>query len=231
MNVHINLLHDDERRYQGLVGQKFIIIATAATALALLLIVGGLFGYGLMSAQQELERLRIDWKQTDPRYKKFLMQQKVRDQVSAVLGELNGWTHGRLPMHTFLLEVQRVVAPYPVQLDRLTVAGEYSMVQPPPPKVVVKFVEPAPVVSTNAPPPPPPPIPARRWHITLTGRVFGAQGHTAVVELAARLQQAPGLSNVWESVRLQNIGRVPGDGSRNEQLFTIEGLTKLRKCE
>ena len=238
MNVHVNLLHDDERRYQGLVGRKFIVIAATSTGLALLLIVGALLGIYLISAQQELQELRTQWRKTDPQYKKFLVQQKGRDQVAAVLGELNGWGHGRLPMHAFLLEIQRSVAPYPVQLDRVTVSGEYTMIQPPPPKVAVKLeaapVEAggAPVASTNAPPPPPPPaIPARRWHVVLSGRVFGDQGHTAVVELVTALQQSPPLADLWESVRLQNLSRAPGESHRGEQLFTIEGLTKQRKCE
>jgi len=236
MNVHVNLLHDDERRYQGLVGRKFIAIAATTTGLALLLIVGGLLGFYLISAQQELQELRAQWRKTDPQYKKFLVQQKTRDQVAAVLGELNGWGHGRLPTHDFLVELQRVVAPYPVQLDRVTVSGEYTMIQPPPPKAVVKLDE-APPESAGAPvaaakaPPPPPAIPARRWHIVLTGRVFGDQGHTAVVELVTKLQQTPPLADLWESVRLQNLARAPGESHRAEQLFTIEGLTKQRKCE
>ena len=237
MNVHINLLHEDERRYQGLVGRKFILISSTITGLALLLIVGGLLGYNLISAQQELQSLRAQWRQTEPQYKKFLAQQKTRDQVSAVLGELQGWTHGRLLMQPFLLELQRVVVPYPVQLDRLTVAGEFTMIQPPPPKVAVKIDEPkpegteAPPLAAAKPPPPPPPIPARRWHVTLNGRVFGEQGHTAVVDLAAKLQQAPAFAGLWDSVRLQSLSRTPGEGHRTEQLFTIEGLTLQRKCE
>ena len=237
MNVHINLLHDAERRYQGLVGRKFILICATSTVLALLLIVGGLLGYNLVSAQQDLETLRASWRQTEPQYKDFLKQQKIRDQVAAMLNELNGWTHGRLPMDGFLLEMQRIVAPYPVQLDRLTLAGEYTMIQPPLPKVPVKIEEPkpeasgAPVAVTNAPPVPPPPIPARRWHITITGRVFGEQGHTAVVDLAAKLQQAPAFAGLWDSVRLQSLTRAPGEEHRTEQLFTIEGLTQQRKCQ
>ena len=237
MNVHVNLLHEDERRYQGLVGRKFIAISATATGLALLLIVGGLLGYTLISAQQELQMLRTQWRQTEPQYKKFLVQQKVRDQVSAMLGELKGWTHGRLSLHDFLAEIQRVVAPYPIQLDRLSVSGEYTMIQPPPPKVAIKLdaapaeAGGAPVASTNAPPPPPPPIPARRWHVTLSGRVFGEQGQSAVVELAAQLQKTPALAGLWDSVRLQSLTRAPGESHRAEQLFTIEGLTKQRNCE
>ena len=240
MNVHVNLLHDDERRYQGLVGRKFMVIATTCTVVGLLTIVGGLLGFNLFSAQQELQMLRSTWKQTEPQYKRFQAQQKVRDQTAAVLGELNGWEHGRLQMHSFLLEVQRVVAPVPVQLERVTMTAESVMVQPPAPKVAVKLDEPkpegapAPAASTNAPPPPPPPppaIPARRWHITIAGRVFGEQGHSAVVALAAQLQQAPALADVWDSVRLQSLARAPGEAQRAEQLFTLEGLTKLRKCE
>ncbi len=237
MNVHVNLLHEDERRYQGLVGRKFIMISATGTGLALLLIVGGLLGYTLISAQQELEMLRTQWRQTEPQYKKFLVQQKIRDQVAAMLGELKGWTHGRLSLHDFLAEIQRVVAPFPIQLDRLSVAGEYTMIQPPPPKVALKLeVAPAeaggaPVASTNAPPPPPPPIPARRWHVTLSGRVFGEQGQSEVVELAAQLQKTPALAGLWDSVRLQSLTRAPGESHRAEQLFTIEGLTKLRNCE
>ena len=240
MNVHVNLLHDDERRYQGLVGRKFIVIAATSAVVGLLAIVGTLLGYNLISAQQELQQLRASWKQTEPQYKRFLAQQKVRDLAAGVLGELRGATHGRLPMHDFLLEVQRVVAPFPVQLDRITITSEASLVQPPPPKVAVKLDEPKPegpvappAAITNAPPPPPPPpaIPARRWRVTLTGRVFGEQGHSAVVALATQLQRSPPLAEIWESVRLQNLARAPGEAHRGEQLFTIEGLTKLRKCE
>ena len=137
MNVHVNFLHDDERRYQGLVGRKFIVIAASSAVVGLLAIVGTLLGYNLISAQQELQMLRASWRQTEQQYKSFLAQQKVRDLAAGVLGELRGATHGRLPMHDFLLEVQRIVAPFPVQLDHITITSEASLVQPPPPKVAV----------------------------------------------------------------------------------------------
>ena len=68
MNVHVNFLHDDERRYQGLVGRKFIVIAASSAVVGLLAIVGTLLGYNLISAQQELQMLRASWRQTEQQF-------------------------------------------------------------------------------------------------------------------------------------------------------------------
>jgi hypothetical protein len=225
MNVHVNLLHDDERRYQGLVSRKFIILASAGTVVSILVLLGSLAGYSFFGERQEWSTLRTQWQQTEPRYKNYLSQQQGQGRVKAVVGELNGWNRGRLPLSAILLDVQRMVAPHPIQLTRITIMGESTFVQPPTPKV-------PPAAATNAPPAkPPPPIPARLWRVTIMGRVFGPQGHSDVVALTTQLQNAPGLADVWESVRLQNLTRATGSERRDEQNFTIEGLTKMRKCE
>ena len=227
MNVHVNLLHDDERRYQGLVSRKFILLVSSGLGLGLLVMVGGFAVSSFLGTRQEWNTLQTRWQETGPRYKKYLTKQQEQNRVKAVFGELNGWNHGRLPMAELMLEVQRTVAPYPIQFSRVTVAGETTLVQPPAPKP-----PPADASATNAPPAkPPPPIPARRWRITISGRVFGERGHTDVVALTEQLQANPRLAELWESVRLQSLTRATGTERRGEQMFSIEGLTKLRKCE
>lgn len=225
MNVHVNLLHVDERRYQGLVSRKFVMLVSVGTAASVLGILGALAVYSFFGERQEWKSLHAQWQQTEPRYKSYLSQQQGQGHVKTVVNELNGWNHGRLPQHEFLLNIQRAVAPYPIQLTRLQVIGESSLVQQPMPKTPA-------VAATNAPPAkPPPPIPARCWHVTITGRVFGPQGYTDVLAFVAQLQNTAGLAEVWESVRLQNLARPSDPEHRDEQNFTIEGLTKLRKCE
>ena len=225
MNVHVNLLHDDERRYQGLVSRKFILLVSVGTVVSILVLLGALATYSFFGERQEWKALQAQWQQTEPRYKNYLSQQQGQGRVKTVMGELNGWNHGRLPQHGFLLEIQRAVAPFPIQLTRLQVMGESILVQTPAPKA-------PPAAAPNTPPAkPPPPIPARSWHVTITGRVFGPQGYTDVLAFVAQLQNAPGLSDVWESVRLQNLARPSGTEHRDEQNFIIEGLTKVRKCE
>ena len=122
---------------------------------------------------------------------------------------------------------------------RVTVDSELVMVQPPVPKEKVKLDEgdEEPKDSAAAPhalvkpPAKPPATPARRFHVVITGRVSGEQGHTAVVAFDEDLQKKSPLAPVFETVRLQGISRVSGDNQRNEQNFTIECLTPLRKYE
>ncbi len=225
MNVHVNLLHDDERRYQGLVSRKFIMLASVGTVAGVLGVLGSLAGYSFFGERQEWQTLQAQWQQTEPRYKNYLSQQQGQGRIKAVVGELNGWNRGRLTLSAFLLEVQRLVAPHPLQLTRVSIMGESTFVQPPTPRV-------SPAAATNAPPAkPPPPIPARLWRVSIMGRVYGPQGHSAVVALTTQLQHTPGLAEVWDSVRLQNLTRATGSERRDEQSFTIEGLTRMRKCE
>ena len=229
MNVHVNLLHEDEQRYQGLVSQKFIIRGSVVMVVGILLILGSLALYGYFGEYQERKTLETQWKQTEPLYRNYLSRQQGQGRVKTLVNELNGWNHGRLSLAAFMLDVQRVVAPFPIQFSRMTLMGETTFVQPPtpkPPPMDASSVTNAPVALK-----PPPPIPARRWRVTITGRVYGPQGHSDVVTLANRLQNAPWLADVWDSVRLQNLTRSTAGEHRDEQNFTIEGLTKLRKCE
>jgi hypothetical protein len=225
MNVHVNMLYEVERRYQGLVSRKFTFRALLGTLAAVLLLLGSLALYSFFGERQNWHALKTQWQQVEPHYKRYLLQQQGQGRVKNVAGELDGWNRGRLSMNAFLLDIQRVAAPYPIQFSRLNITSEGSLVQPPAPKV-------APAAAANAPPAkPPPPIPARRWQVLITGRVFGPQGYGDVVAFVTKLQNAPGLAEEWESVRLQNLARATGSDRRDEQNFTIEGVTKLRKCE
>lgn len=227
MNVHVNLLHDDERRYQGLVSRKFIVLISLGLGVGLLVMVGGLLVSNFLGTRQEWNLLQERWRETEPRYKKYLVQDKERSRVKAMVGELNGCNHGRLGMHDFMLDLQRAVATYPIRFSRVSISAEASLVQAPVPKA-----PPLDVSVTNAPPvKPPPPIPAHRWHVTMTGRVFGERGHLDAVAFTEQLKRQSRLAELWESVRLQNLSPVAGSENRGQQIFTIEGVTKLRKCE
>jgi hypothetical protein len=225
MNAHVNLLHESEQRYQGLVSRKFTFRALLGTLASALLLLGSLALYSFFGERQEWKALKTQWQQVEPHYKRYLLQQQGQGRVKNVATELDGWNRGRLPMNAFLLDIQRVAAPYPIQFARLTVMGENTLIQQPAPKR-------PPDAAADAPAPkPPPPIPARRWQVSISGRVFGPQGYRDVIAFVNKLQNTPGLAELWESVRLQNLARVTGGERRDEQNFTIEAVTKVRKCE
>jgi hypothetical protein len=234
MKVHVNLLHPDEQRYQGLVSRRFILLSSVTTVTLVLVLVGGFALYGFFNKRQDLNWARMQWQKTEPRYKIILALQQEQSRIKTVVGELNGWNHARLPMHELLTEVQRTVAPHPIQFTRLNVSSEFVLIQPPtptntPPAEVAGEAQSALVVKTA--PKPPPPIHARRFHLAIAGRVLGAEGHTAVVEFNDQLQHNARIGPWFESVRLQGLNRAGGEARKNEQFFTIEGQTPVRRLE
>ncbi|TAN38160.1 MAG: hypothetical protein EPN23_03075 [Verrucomicrobia bacterium] len=235
MKVHVNLLHPDEQRYQGLVSLRFIFLASIVTLTAVVILVGSFALYSFFSKRQDLVWARDQWLKAEPLYKQTLALQQEQKRIKVVVDELNGWNHARLPLHQLLAELQRIVAPHPIQFSRLTITGERSLVQPPAvtnvPKAEAKS-EPAAGAKPAVPPKPPPAIPAWRFRITIAGRVFGEAGHTAVVAFNEQLQRDPHLVNIFESVHMQGLSKASRETQRgNEQVFTIEALTPLRKFE
>lgn len=238
MRLQVNLLHEGELRHQGLVGRRFIIMVSLATLVGVLMLVGVLAGYAYISQRQELKNERAQWAKTEPNYKRFTALQQEQGRIKTVVDEILGWNHARLPMYDLLLELQRMVAPYPIQFTRVTVDSEFTMIQPPAPsgsaRIEVKeegAKEQSQPAAAPAPAKPPPATPARRFHIVITGRVVGEQGHKNVVAFDEQLQKSPKLADIFESVRLQGISRAAGESRHNEQNFTIECLTKIRKYE
>jgi len=238
MKVHVNLLHPDEQRYQGLVSLRFIFLASTITLAVVIILVGGFALYSFFSKRQDLLWARDQWKKTEPLYKQLLTLQQEQKRLKAVVNELDGWNHARLPTYTLLAELQRLVAPHPIQFSHVTVMGERGMVQPPAvtnaPKAEVKDESAGDggVPAKSTPPPKPPPaIPAWRFRITIAGHVFGEEGHTAVVMFNEQLQRDSQLAATFDSVRLQGLSRASREVQRNEQVFTIEALTPFRKFE
>lgn len=233
MKVHVNLLHPDEQRYQGLVSSRFIILASALTLASILLLVSGFALYGFFSKRQDLQWAREQWKKTELRYRTILALQQEQGRIKKVVDELNGWNHARLPMYDLLAELRKIVSPHPIQFTRLNVNSETMTIQPPPPTnpPPVKAQGEAQPVAGAAAPKPPTPIQAKRFHLLIAGRVLGAEGHTAVVEFNEQIQSNQRIGPWFEAVRLQGINRVTSGARRDEQYFNIEGTTPARKLE
>jgi len=238
MNVRVTLLQESELRHQGLLNRRFLLLAAiGAGALVVVLLIGwGLWRWH--GHRQDWQTARTTWAKTEPRYVKFQALQADYGRIKALADELQGWRHARLALSTVLAEVQRLVAPRPIQFERLTVTSQIELIVPPSPPPREVTGKPAAKrgaaegAVTPAPAPPAPGVPARKFRIMIEGRAAGEQSYQEVVGLGNDLRTAPALAGLFDSVRLQGLRQVSDAKERpDERLFSIECVLLPRKIE
>lgn len=119
MNLQINLLEKNERRYQGVVSMKVMVLGSVLVFVGILLLFFVLTGIAKVTAMANLERTRREWTRQMP------IAAVIRTQGEAVAANrktaeaLENWTaRSGAPFHKIIRELQRSV-PSQVQLSRV----------------------------------------------------------------------------------------------------------------
>lgn len=228
MSLRVNLMHESEGRYQGPVSFRFIAMSSGGFVAGILIIwvVFMLRHSGVL--REEVSQLSDRWNSVQPQYKAALQKRAEFSSDQALLKELKSWSTSRLDWAARFDEINGYVPPS-IQLTRLSIQSEWTFMKPAPP--------PAPASDTaeakpdSKPKSPPPAQLARKHLMSISGRAEGDAGSDDVVQMVKQLKASPGYSEIFDTIKLQNLVREARPDDRSDRSFAIEGVGLLRKME
>lgn len=119
MNLQINLLKKNERRYQGIVSMKVMVMGAIAVFGGILLLFFVLAGIAKVTVLANLERTRREWTRQMPISSVIRMQTAAASANRRTLNSLDEWSERTgAPLHKIMRELQNSV-PTQVQLSRV----------------------------------------------------------------------------------------------------------------
>ena len=221
MSLRVNLLKEDEYRYQGPVSIKFAGLAVAGLATGLMLLVLGFMIQREISLRKSVRQLESDWASLEPRYKEARQKRVNFASWQGMQQELKPWVETRVDWGERLEEMGNMVPPS-IQLTRYYVHSDWEIIKPPP----VPATENAEKVAK-----PQPAVPLRRFFISISGRAVGDAGGDDAVEMIRMLKSSAGYGAVFETIKLQHLLRDTQMGDLADRTFSIEGVGLPRKLE
>lgn len=220
MSLRVDLLREDEVRYQGAVSRRFALRAGISAAVGALAILIAYFAYTEISSRSEMRDIEARWAQVSERHKALKEKRLGFASMQGLQKELGAWSRNRLDWVTRLTELEAMI-PLNIQLVRLNVRDEWEFVRPP---------TPAPKPGEEAKPPPS--IPARRTFLNLSGRAAGATGEDAVLNVVTKMRGTKSYADIFETIRLQRINTDTQPGDVADRAFDIEAaMAQPRELE
>jgi hypothetical protein len=226
MSIRVNLLKPEEARRQGVVGVKFMIRVSIASALAVALIIGGLSFMRYKTGKNDLAAARNIWELREPMYNKVLKMKEDLGTEKKFQQELRGWQASRIEWKPLLIELRKICPPT-VQLRRLGIRGDLFIKQ----QAVVTPVD---AEGDSAKAAPPSLGLAMRWYtITMDGKAAGAMAEDTVVRFVRTFGTDALFKPLFEAPpKLNSLQRDTTQGSGQPiRTFTIEGSTKKREMK
>jgi hypothetical protein len=228
MSLRINLLKENEYRYQGPVSLRFTILVSSALVGLILLVVLGLAAQRSMALRRNLRDARAEWTRIEPQFNKVSDLQKSLGANDALIGELALWSKTR-PSWSKLLPALQQVVPESVQFTRLNARSEWQFLKPPAPPAGSGAEAGA---KSKAQATELPNIPARKAFVSVEGRARGDLADETVVQLVRTWREADEYRPLFESVKLQRLLRENVQGKEQpDRLFEIQGEFFLRRLE
>ncbi len=203
MRYTIDLLKEGERRYEGPVSTRFLLVTGAGFGLSVIALVVAYCIFQGMVIRAQLERYRASWDQMEPRYIELTALRNTVQKAERIREEIEGWGRSGESWHRILLHIQREIPPS-IQITRL--AGRDPVEFPTRPQ----RGEPI-------------PDPVRRTQILLSGRVVGAGGEEQVtLFIRALLDTADEKAPSFRTVSLVSMQRERRETDRMVNIFDID---------
>lgn len=118
MSLQINLLKKTERRYQGIVSMKVMVLGSVSVLAGITILVFLLAGVSKMTLNANLERARHEWERLDPQAAVVRKAQAAIATNSKTLAELEGWAKGDHPSMYSILYAAQSRIPSQMALDQ-----------------------------------------------------------------------------------------------------------------
>jgi hypothetical protein len=194
-----------------------------ATAVVILLILGGLSFIRYETGKRDLKNARNIWEIREPMYQKVLKMKEHVATEKKFQQELRGWHASRIDWKPLLIELRKICPPL-VQLRRLGIRGDLLIKQTPA------------VEASDGEPPAPSAVPspglAMRWYaITIEGKASGDMAEDVVIQFVRAFGSDALFKPIFQSPpRLNSLQRdMSQDGEQPNRIFTIEGSTQKRE--
>lgn len=119
MSLQINLLKKSERRYQGIVSMKVMVLGSAGVLIGVAVLVLTLAGISKMTLQANLDRARREWDRLKPQADQVRANHTATSANRKMLDELERWSQGdHVAMYRILRAVQSEI-PAKMELNNL----------------------------------------------------------------------------------------------------------------
>ncbi len=201
MNLHVNLLLDSERRSSSRVSGKFILKIAAAVAALVLSVFAAVALSGARSARQVRLFAEQEKKQLEPVFRAVSDLRQEMNDLQNITNAVAAWAASRPDWPGLLAGIRSAVPPN-IQLSRLTMNENISMVDGVPARVITLYFQ---------------------------GRAVGARSETDVQELEKILREKPPFSEVMELARVSQFDAAKADDRQNARVFDLECRFKPRK--
>lgn len=107
MSLQVNLLNKTERRYQGIVSMKVMVLGSVGVLVGVTVLVLSLAGISKMTLNANLDRAQREWDRLNPLATAVRNSGYAATENQKTLDKLEGWAKGgRAPMYTVLRAVQ-----------------------------------------------------------------------------------------------------------------------------
>lgn len=207
MSLRVDFLMDSEKRFQGRVGGRFIMVSALATVVAIFVL---FVVFQVLSYQQVIR----DIHKTDATLAIMLPREeslrKIREKTilwKRMEAELNGWRNSRCPASQILFQVQQSV-PENIQILQMTLRDDLAV--------------PARLGKESRP------DPQRVFRIRIEGRAVGPNGEQNVSRFIQKLNTPePGGDTPYRTVTLLSI-QAETQGEKASCLFDIEAAKAER---
>lgn len=207
--IKIDLLQDAERRYQGAVSHRFIVVAVVLTLTMAVLGFNLYHGWRYFDARRERAWLTGNLSNLAPRQAQLTADETVSRRLRNVQAELDQWRAVRLDWNDLLLALAQAI-PANMQLTQLEMRDDFKP------------------GDDRAEKPPPPALIAR---LDLSGRAHGAEAEPSIVELVDRLRQWSGAGQPYENVTLASMRRDLRSEDQRVRLFGLNLAGQERRLE
>ncbi len=196
----VNLLTKSERRYQGAVSRRFMMVSIVVTPILFIALLSGvkLIQYG--GVQADLKASREIWKTLEPKLAVALDRQRGLKTNRQALSLINGWKDSQVSMEGLLQDVQEVI-PENVSLMRVSIRS----------KVTASLYRDADELDLD-------------YRLALQGVSQGEQAEDTVMNLRRDLLKKEHLSAIFDSVKLISMRKRSGADGENMREFSFEGL-------
>lgn len=127
MSLQVNLLRKTERRYQGIVSMKIMVLASVSVLAGVTMLVLSLAGISKMTLKTNLDRARREWDRIEPLAAVVRADNTASAENRKMLEAVEEWSQsGNVSMYKLLRAVQRKT-PAKVELSELYAGREPSL--------------------------------------------------------------------------------------------------------
>ncbi|MDD3277104.1 MAG: hypothetical protein PHP93_08660 [Kiritimatiellales bacterium] len=117
MNLQVNLLKKTERRYQGIVSMKVMVLGSVSVLAGITILVFLLAGVSKMTLNANLDRARHEWERLEPQAAVVRKAQAAIGTNSKTLSDLENWSRGDHPSMFSVLYAAQSRIPSSMALD------------------------------------------------------------------------------------------------------------------